>query len=258
MKQEPKDRELARAVKTLEKDDQPRKEKYEKQEKIFQGRNSYAKTDPDATFMRMKEDHMRNGQLKPGYNVQIGTEGQFVVGYSLHQRPGDTSCLIPHLEKVREQIGKLPKRVMGDAGYGSEENYTYLERKGVEGYLKYNTFDQEQKRSWRKKRFRVENFPYDPSRDEFLCPNQKIFTYQRSQSIRTDNGFETTVRQYACSDCEGCPWKGECTRSPGNRWIKVNPRLIHYRHVASERLSSPREKSCVPNDIPMWNLSLGA
>ena len=112
----------------------------------------------------------------------------------------------------------------------------------MEGYLKYNTFDQEQKRSWRKKRFRVENFPYDPSRDEFLCPNQKIFTYQRSQSIRTDNGFETTVRQYACSDCEGCPWKGECTRSPGNRWIKVNPRLIHYRHVASERLSSPLGK----------------
>jgi transposase len=238
LKQEPKDRKLAKAVKTLEKDYLPRKEKYEEQEKIFQGRNSFAKTDPDATFMRMKEDHMRNGQLKPGYNVQIGTEGQFVVGYSLHQRPGDTSCLIPHLEKVRKQIGKLPKRVIGDAGYGSEENYTYLERKGVEGYLKYSTFDQEQKRSWRKKRFRVENFPYDPSRDEFFCPNQKSFTYQYSRVVHTDNGFETTVRQYACSDCGGCPWKEECTRSPGNRWIQVNPQLIHYRQAASERLSS--------------------
>ena len=105
----------------IEKDYLPRMEKYEKQEEILQERRSYSKTDTDATFMRMKEDHMRNGQLKPGYNVQIGTENQFILGYSVHQRPGDTSCMKPHLEQAREILGELPPNIVADAGYGSEE-----------------------------------------------------------------------------------------------------------------------------------------
>ncbi|HDC5657930.1 TPA: IS5/IS1182 family transposase, partial [Staphylococcus aureus] len=44
-----------------------RKSKYEEQKSILKDRNSFSKTDHDATFMRMKEDHMKNGQLKPGY-----------------------------------------------------------------------------------------------------------------------------------------------------------------------------------------------
>jgi len=66
----------------------------------------------------MKEDHMRNGQLKPGYNVQIGTEDQFILNYSIHQRPGDTSCMIEHLERAKEVLGKLPENLCADAGYG--------------------------------------------------------------------------------------------------------------------------------------------
>jgi hypothetical protein len=54
-----------------------RKLRYEQHKRQFKGRNSYSKTDPDATFMRMKEDHMLNGQLKPGYNMQVGTENGF-------------------------------------------------------------------------------------------------------------------------------------------------------------------------------------
>ncbi|MFB9324936.1 transposase [Paenibacillus aurantiacus] len=78
--------------------------------------------------MRMKEDHMRNGQLKPSYNVQIGTENQFILGYSVHQRPTDTRCLKPHLEKVKHALGALPGTIIADAGYGGEENYAYLEQ----------------------------------------------------------------------------------------------------------------------------------
>ena len=217
-------------MKTLEKDYLPRKE-YEKQEKVFQGKNSYAKTDPDATFMRMKEDHMRNGQLKPGYNVQIGTEGQFVVGYSLHQRPGDPTADPPPGEG-QGTIGKLPKRVIGDAGYGSEENYTYLERKGVEGYLKYNTFDQEQKRSWRKKRFRVENFPYDPSRDESLVLNRRYSPISVPNPYAPTTGLRPRFDNMPVPIVKAVPGKGNAPVLPGNRWTKVNPRLIHYRNVA--------------------------
>ncbi|MDP2735095.1 MAG: IS1182 family transposase, partial [bacterium] len=146
LKENPEDKKLAKAVKKIREDYLPRQRKYEEQESKFQGRNSYSKTDEAATFMRMKEDHMKNGQLKPGYNVQIGTEDQFVVRYSVHQRPGDSGCLIPHLQALKEQLGRLPEKVVADAGYGSEENYAYLDGQGIEAYIKYNTFHLEQKK----------------------------------------------------------------------------------------------------------------
>jgi len=148
----------------------PRCAKYEAQQATFKDRNSYSKTDPDATFMRMKEDHMRNGQLKPGYNVQVGTENQFIVGYSLHQRPTDTRCLIGHLDKLKAKLGKLPKAVIADAGYGSEENYAHLEKEKVETYVKFNMFHREQKRKFKNDINRVENWTYDKEQDEYICP----------------------------------------------------------------------------------------
>ena len=90
---------------------------------------------------------MKNGQLKPGYNLQMGTEGQFVVGFSVHQRPGDPGCLVPHLKGVKDKLGRLPKNVIADSGYGSEENYAYLDQEQVGNYVKYNTFGKEQRAS---------------------------------------------------------------------------------------------------------------
>jgi hypothetical protein len=119
---------------------------YEMHEEKLNGRNSYSKTDEDATFMRMKDDHMQNGQLKPAYNVQIGTENQFIVNYTLHQSPNDMPVLKDHLEDTKEQLASigypLPKRASADAGYGSEENYDYLEAVGMENYVKYPGFYQ--------------------------------------------------------------------------------------------------------------------
>ena len=128
---------LKKAKKTLEKDYLPRMKKYEDQEEILANRNSYSKTDHDATFMRMKEDHMKNGQLKPGYNVQIGTENQFIVGYSIHQRPGDTSCMKEHLETVKNILdGTFPKNVIADAGYGRPLVFKFEQkRKSENGYV---------------------------------------------------------------------------------------------------------------------------
>ena len=108
LKKDPKNKKLKQAKRKLEKDYIPREEKYEKYEKTFRGRNSFSKTDEDATFMRMKEDHMRNGQLKPGYNIQMGTEEQFIIGFSIHQRPGDTGCLKDHLENLKKWVRGIP------------------------------------------------------------------------------------------------------------------------------------------------------
>ncbi|MES1159207.1 MAG: transposase [Bacteroidota bacterium] len=107
-------------------------DKYAQQEKILGNqRSSYSKTDADATFMRMKEDHMRNGQLKPGYNVQISTNNQFIATYSLHQNPTDTRTLLAHLREHIRNYGQKPNTVTADAGYGSEQNYQWLEKKGL-------------------------------------------------------------------------------------------------------------------------------
>lgn len=103
--------------------------KYEEQEKKLENRNSYSKTDEEATFMRMKEDHMLNGQLKAGYNVQISSNNQYIVNYSIHQKPTDTTTLPEHLKSYKEKYGKAPEVVVADAGYGSEENYEYNGRR---------------------------------------------------------------------------------------------------------------------------------
>ncbi len=103
-----KAQQLKQAIRQLQEDYLPRLHQYEDQQEILDGRNSYAKTDHDATFMRMKDDHMGNGQLKAGYNVQIGTEDQFVLGYSIHQNPGDPGCLIPHLSKRKNSSVAYP------------------------------------------------------------------------------------------------------------------------------------------------------
>jgi transposase len=227
-----------KTMRTLKEDYLPRQKKYEEQEKILAGRNSYAKTDRDATFMRMKEDAMLNGQLKPGYNVQIGTENQFVVGFSIHQKTNDMNVLIPHLDQVQKRLGRLPRTVVADAGYGSEENYAYLEQRGIEGVVKYPLFNKQQKRSWRKQRFRVDNWVYDPERDEYVCPNQKRLTYQGNRARTTDNGYRTSIREYECGSCAACLLKPQCTRAVGNRRFGINPTLNHYQQQAREKLVS--------------------
>jgi len=175
LKEKPKDKQLKKAVKKLKNDNILRMEKYERYEETFEGRNSFSKTDEDATFMCMKEDHMRNRQIKPGYNVQIGTEQQYVTGYNIHQRPGDTPCLIPHMEKVRAYLDRLPKKVIADAGYGSEENYAYLDAVGISGYVKYGTFHREQKKRRKipkRERYWSSSWEYDEQPDQIVCPRE--------------------------------------------------------------------------------------
>ena len=168
-----------RLLKKLRHESLPRLQKYEQQQAICGDRNSFSKTDPDATFMRMKDDHLNKGQLKPAYNIQIGTENQFIVGCSGHQRPGDTLCLIPHLEHVQQQLGRLPDAIVADAGYGSEENYAYLEQRRRTAVVKFNTYRLEKTRKWRSQIKRVENWTYDETVDEWICAADKRLRFTR-------------------------------------------------------------------------------
>ena len=235
---------LRQKVKKLETECVERLEKYEEQEKILAGRNSYAKTDPDASCMQMKEDRgAKRPWPKPAYNIQMGTEKQFIVGYSVHGRVGDTVCLIPHLDKLRKQTKRMPRRIVADAGYGSEENYAYLQQHDVENYVKYNTFYQEtrQYRSLKKKRelqFRAENFEYDPQKDEFICPaNERLHFLETSPAV-APNGYIANRRNYIAENCQQCELKKFCTRSETNRKIQVSFQLMEYRRQARENLTS--------------------
>ena len=245
LKEKPKDKQLKKAVKKLERDFIPRMEKYERYEETFEERNSFSKTDEAATFMCMKEDHMRNRQLKPGYNVQIGTEHQFVIGYSIHQRPGDSTCLIPHMEEVRAQLGRLPKKVIADAGYGSEENYAYLEDQEIDAYVKFGTYDREQKKRRKipeREIYWSSNWAYDEQRDEFSCPQDKRLTYEFTRTVISDNGYRADRRIYRCADCEDCSVREKCTRSKYGRRVRFSLPLRQFRRAASERLQSPEGK----------------
>lgn len=237
----PKDKDLKRAKKAFEGDYLPRMKRYEDQMDLFEERSSFSKTDVDATFMRMKEDHMGNGQLKAGYNVQIGTEDQFIISYSLHRRAGDTACMIEHLERFRETYKALPGIVVADAGYGSEENYAYLEEHDVRAFVKYNLFHKEQKRSFKADPTQPKNWIFNEESDTWTCSGGRSLAFLEDKRVKSDLGFVSATRLYRCDDCSGCPHQAKCTKSEDesrNRTIYVNPSLAEYRSRAARRLTS--------------------
>jgi transposase len=210
---------------------------YARQEKILAGRNSYSKTDQGATFMRMKEDHMKNGQLKPGYNAQISTNNQFVVNYSLHPNPGDTKTLIPHLEQYKKLYNTLPVVQVADAGYGSEENYQYLHKQGVEAYIKPRDFDRQQKRNYQPNPFASDQLQYNAAKNEFICPAGKPMKRVGSKQ-KKEGGILKKYSLYQARGCKNCPLKQACHGQKGNRIISANHKGRTLKQQAYERLKT--------------------
>lgn len=221
----------------LERNYLPRYIKYKELERLLGDRGSLSKTDPDATFMRMKEDHLRNGQLKPGYNVQLGTEEQMIIFYSIHQKPGDTIYLKPHIEKLEEIVPRLPQNITADAGYGSLENYEYLEKKEMKAYVKYNTFYREQKKNKKENEYAISKFERDEKKGELICPEGKALKYLESEKRETENGYEYEVEKYDCRECKDCAMRNICV-TKGKESISYNHRLIEHRKMAKELLES--------------------
>jgi transposase len=250
----PKDKSLRRKMKDLQDKHLDKLREYEMHEEKLDGRNSYSKTDEDATFMRMKDDHMQNGQLKPGYNLQIGTEDQFIVNYTLHQDANDMPVLKGHIEDTKAQLASLgkplPKRASADAGYGSEENYDYLEAEGIENYVKYPGFYHEQRKKVQNDPFRTENMYYNAQDDYFVCPMGQHLTYRRTAKTTSKNGYHSSLRIYQAQRCEGCPLRGVCHKAKTDRIIQVNPNLQRHKEKARQNLWSIRgiylrKKRCV-------------
>lgn len=217
-------------------------DKYEQQEKITgKHRNSYSKTDTDATFMRMKEDHMGNGQLKPAYNVQISTNNQYIASYSIHQNTTDTNTLTSHIRQHIKAYKVKPSSITADAGYGSEQNYQWLEDNRITAYVKHNQFDRKQNQTIQNKNpYATDKLAYDEQQDKYLCPAGKKMSNIGSFEKKNRNGFTQTITRYQTKKCEGCPLQADCNPNKNNRVIEVNHNLNRLKAQAEKRLKSKR------------------
>ena len=251
IKDKPVDPRVKQKLKYAEKNWPANLMRYEEQEKIMgEGRSSYSKTDTDATFMRMKEDHMLNGQLKPAYNVQISTNNQFIADYTIHQKTTDTNTLTAHLDNHEKQYHQTPEVIVADAGYGSEENYQALDEKNITAYVKHNQFDRQQSKNIQdKKPFTTDKLHYNKEQDCYYCPMGQPMENAGTRTRITSTGFEQNLILYKAKNCEGCPLRVVCHQGKGNRTIEVNHHLNHLKQQANERLLSEegikhRKKRC--------------
>jgi transposase len=223
-----------------------RKQKYEEDFEIFGTRNSYSKTDKDATFMRMKDDYMKNGQLKAGYNVQIATEGQYTLAYGVFANPTDTKTLIPFLDQIEEQYFELPEHIVADAGYGSEQNYEdILSNRKKTPLITYNHYLNERKKKFKNDPFKTSNWAYDETSDTYTCPNEKQLTFQYHTTRTDKTGFQRQFKIYSCEDCTDCPLRKFCTKvqEGTNRKLMVNEKWEQQKQYVRNKLSEEKTGS---------------
>lgn len=187
--------------------------------------------------MHMKEDHMRNAQLKPGYNLQLGVEGEYITGAMISSERSDQLTLIPFMEKLEEK-GIIYQDVTADAGYESEENYSFFESRGTECYIKPQNYERSKTKKFKSNMSLRENMEYDPENDEYTCQAGQKIRARYVGTQKTKSGYEREVTFYECDDCSGCPYKKRCTRSKGNRKLQVSKKFIAQREASLERITS--------------------
>lgn len=185
---------------------------YNKKLYVCGDRNSYSKTDPDATFMRMKEDAMLNGQLKPAYNLQHGVDSEYITWLDISSRPTDTRTLIPFLKDMELYLPFKYQEIVADAGYESEENYLFLEENGQLAYIKPQNYEISKTRKYRQDIGRMENMKYDEKADCYYCKNGQVLTVQYEKREKTASGYRRIVTVYRSSGCGGCPFKTDCIK----------------------------------------------
>lgn len=214
--------------------------KYDSHNKVFQGRNSFSKTDIDATFMHMKDDHMRNSQLKPGYNVQIGVESEYIVAADIFSDRSDIATLIPFLNTVKLRLKHVYASVIADSGYESEENYLYLEKNGQVYYIKPQTYEKWKKKSFKNDISKRENMKYLKEQDEYICHNNKKLKPIGVVHRTSATGYKSEVTVYECEDCTNCESKAKCTKAQGNRKMQISKKFIEKRQISYENIISPK------------------
>ena len=234
--------------KSLEQLDQYLEKRKEYTKKLYTlgDRNSYSKTDPDATFMRMKEDAMLNGQLKPAYNIQHGVDSEYITWIDISPRPTDTCTLIPFLKDMESHLGFKYSEIVADAGYESEENYLFIEGNGQTAYIKPQNYEISKTRKYKKDISRRENMEYHADRDSYICRNGRELTVTNERRSKTASGYVSVKTYYRSPDCTGCPYKTECIKGNNcktpmekrNKVLMVSKTMSQKRAEDLKRITS--------------------
>ena len=200
---------LQKSIETLEKYIEKLKE-YTHKIHVCGERNSYSKTDTDATFMRMKEDAMLNGQLKPAYNLQHGVDAEYITWLDISAHPTDVLTLIPFLKDMERHLPFKYSEIVADAGYESEENYVFIEQNRQTAYIKPQNYEISKTRKYQNDISRRENMDYRTETDSYICRNGRELTARYDKKVRNRNGYTSQVTIYECESCQGCPYKEQC------------------------------------------------
>ena len=218
-------------------------ENYEKSLQIMgSDRNSYSKTDHDATFMRMKDDHMQNGQLKPGYNVQIAVNSEYITGVEIFSNRTDSGTLIPFMTRVQTMQQAKYKEVTADAGYESLENYLFLEENGQMSFIKPTNYEAKKTAKFKKQIGRIENMQYDAEEDCFICAEGRKLPLRR-ECTELENGHFVTTAYYRCENCKDCPSRNACcsAKDPEKpKELVLRKTFWEKRAVSQENITSER------------------
>lgn len=239
---------LQKSIETLE-DYLERLKGYTKKLHICGKRNSYSKTDPDATFMRMKEDAMGNGQLKPAFNLQHGVDSEYIVWLTIGPQPTDTTTLIPFLEETEEYLAFKYQKIIADAGYESEENYVFLDTNKQLAFIKPSNYEISKKRKYKNDIGRIENMDYDEENDSYICKNGKQLSFTHLRRSKSKTGYVSVKTIYQCKECKDCPYKKECIKGNNcktpieerNKVLSVAKTFLKYREEDLERILSDEE-----------------
>ena len=236
---------LQKSIETLE-DYLDRLKGYTKKLHICGKRNSYSKTDPDATFMRMKEDAMGNGQLKPAFNLQHGVDSEYIVWLTVGPQPTDTTTLIPFLRETEEYLAFKYQKIIADAGYESEENYVFLDQNQQLAFIKPSNYEISKKRKYKKDIGRIENMKYEEKSDSYICKNGKQLPFTHLRRSKSKTGYISEKTIYQCKECKDCPYKKECIKGNNcktpieerNKVLSVAKTFLKYREEDLERILS--------------------
>lgn len=208
-------------------------------------RNSFSKTDPDATFMHMKDDHMRNGQLKPGYNVQFAVNSEFITGIGVFSNRTDYDTLPPMMETMEKWHGKRYQRAVADSGYESLRNYRFLSEKGIEAYIKPNNYESSRTRKFKAQIGRSENMAYYQPGDYYVCQYGRILPCIGESIEHSKDGSEKKVQRYRCEDCSGCPYRAQCCKAKDpekQKELVICREFADFRQASLERITTEEGK----------------
>lgn len=163
------------------------------------------------------------------------TENEFIVGGSVSQHANDGRSFVPLLEEMDKGDFPQPDETVGDAGYGFEEVYEYLEDHKIDAYVKYPSYHVE-KSGGKKYRFHYSHFTYDEEMDEFFCPCGKRLLFIEEGERKTTSGYVVHTRKYRCYSCSDCPYRQECTKNSEDRTLSVSMNLRRHQQKARSNL----------------------